>query len=205
MKKYIIVLLGLLFFSTNINCQEKKITIKVKDIRNKPIAGAIILFDFEKQETTTNSNGVYKTKLKFVPKEISAFHPKIGIKKISYNGETDLIIQIKNEDEINSANNPPIIVAEHTNHFNNIYDYIRGKVSGVNVSSDGTIRIRGYNSINGNMSPLLILNGVEISRESFSAIRPDDINSITVLKGPETSRYGFRGANGVIIVKTIFN
>lgn len=202
MKKYLLILLGVLFLSTNIYSQEKKITIKVKDSKNKPVAGAVILLDFEKQETLTNSKGVFKTKLKFEPKEISAFHPKVGIKKIKYNGETDLIIKIKKGNDINLATNPPKKIAIHTNQFNNIYDYLRGKISGVNVSSDNTISIRGYNSINGNMTPLFILNDVNVSQEVFSRIVPSDIKSVTVLKGPETTIYGVRGANGVILVKT---
>ena len=83
-----------------------------------------------------------------------------------------------------------------------IYDYLRGQIAGVNVSSDEEITIRGYNSINGDMTPLFILNETTVSKEIFGNIRPLDIKSVTVLKGPETTRYGVRGANGVIIVTT---
>lgn len=198
MKKYIFILLGVLFFSANIYAQDKKITIKVIDVNNKPIAGAIILFDFEKQKNWTNSNGIYKTKLKFEPKEISAFHPNIGIKKIKYNGENNLIIKIKKGNDLNLSANRQ----ENSGQFSTIYDYLRGKFPGVHVSSDNTIAIRGYNSINGNMTPLFILNETNVSQDVFGAIIPNDIKSVTVLKGPETTRYGVRGANGVIIVKT---
>ncbi|GGK44157.1 MULTISPECIES: TonB-dependent receptor plug domain-containing protein [Flavobacteriaceae] len=204
MKKNIIILFVALFFSSNINSQEKKLTIIVKDIDNKAVAGAIILFDNVKQRIWTNSSGMFKTKIKTEPREVSAFHPNIGIKTIKYDGQNKLTIVIKGGDDLDLIVNSVKQKMVNAIQYNTIYDYLRGKVSGLNVSSDGVIRIRGYNSVNGNMSPLLILNGVEVSKESFSAIRPDDIKTITVLKGPETSRYGFRGANGVIIVKTIF-
>jgi TonB-dependent SusC/RagA subfamily outer membrane receptor len=205
MKQIIFIFFVALFFNSNIYSQEKKLTINVKDIDNKDVAGAIILFDNVKQRVWTNSNGQFKTKIQTEPKEISAFHPNIGIKTIKYDGQNKLTIVIKGGDDLDLIVNPVEQKMVNAMQYNSIYDYLRGKVSGVNVSSDGVIRIRGYNSVNGSMSPLLILNGVEISQESFSAIRPDDIKSVTVLKGPETSRYGFRGANGVIIVKTIFN
>ena len=202
MKKYILILLGVIFFSTNINSQEKKITIKVKDSNNKSVKGAIILFDLEKQNILTNSNGVFKTILKFEPKEISAFHPKIGIKKIKYNGENNLVIKIKKGNDLKLPANPPKQKSGNSGQFSTIYDYLRGKVSGVHVSSDNTIAIRGYNSINKNMTPLFIINGASVSQEVFGAIIPYDIKSVTVLKGPETTIYGIRGANGVILVKT---
>ena len=204
MKNYILILLGigLLFFSTSINSQEKKITIRVIDVNNKPVAGAIILFDYEKQNIWTNSNGVFKTKLKFEPKEISAFHQNIDIKKIKYNGENNLIIKIKKGNDLNLSANSPNQKIANSDQFNTIYDYLRGKFPGVYVSSDNTIAIRGYNSINGEMTPLFIMNGVNISQEVFGGIIPSDIKSLTVLKGPDTTLYGIRGANGVIIVKT---
>jgi TonB-dependent SusC/RagA subfamily outer membrane receptor len=200
MKKYIIAIIGVLFFTININSQEQKITIKVKDVNRKPVAGALILFDDVKQKRWTNIQGVFKTKLKTTPKKISAFHPNIGISSIEYNGQSNLSIIIKegNDTHLFSNSSKKIIPSQ----FNTIYDYIRDKVSGVNISSDNIIRIRGYNSINGNMTPLFILNGTAIPKDVFSQIMPDEIESVTVLKGPDSAIYGIRGANGVIIVKT---
>ena len=182
------------------NSQGQKILIEVKDVSRKPVAGAIILFDDVKQKRWTNDKGIFKTKLKTTPKKISAFHPNIGISTIKYNGQSNISIIIKKGNDtylFSNASNKII-----SSQFNNIYDYIRGKVSGINISSDNIIRIRGYNSINGNMTPLFILNGVEIPKDIFSQIMPDEIESVTVLKGPDSAIYGIRAANGVIIVKT---
>ena len=200
MKKYIIILIGVLFFNINMNSQEQKIIIEVTDISRKPVAGAIILFDDVKQKRWTNDKGIFKTKLKTTPKKISAFHPNIGISVIKYNGQSIISIIIKkgNDTHLFSNSSNKIISSQ----FNSIYDYIRDKVSGVNISSDNIIRIRGYNSINGNMTPLFILNGTQIPKDVFSQIMPDEIESVTVLKGPDSAIYGIRAANGVIIVKT---
>jgi len=202
MKKYVLFLLGVLFFNTSIHSQEKKITIRVKDVNNNPVSGAIILLDTVKQNLLTNSDGVFKTILKFEPKEISAFHPNIGIKKVQYNGKNKLTVKIRKGNDLNLATNYSKQKNDNSVKYNSIYDYLRGKVAGVHISSDNSIVIRGYNTINGNMTPLFILNGTNVSQEVFGRIIPHDIKSVTVLKGPETTIYGVRGSNGVILVKT---
>jgi len=196
MKKNIL-LFGAFILCLNLFAQSKKLTIKVLDGNNNPVAGAIILFDDVRQKRWTNSNGIFKTKLELEPKQISAFHPKIGIKKIKYNGTKKLFIKIKKGKNLYAKDN------SNRNQFYNIYDYLRGKFPGVNIASDNTITIRGFNTVNGSTTPLFILNGLSIAQETFSIISPSDIKSIKVLKGPDTAIYGARGANGVIVVKTM--
>jgi TonB-dependent SusC/RagA subfamily outer membrane receptor len=101
-------------------------------------------------------------------------------------------------------------LSENTNYKNDnpiqyrdIYDYLRGKVPGVSIDSENRIIIRGYNTIYGNRNPLFILNGNQVEQEVFSNIVPTDIKYVKILKGTETSAYGSRGANGVIIVQTL--
>jgi len=107
---------------------------------------------------------------------------------------------------------------------------LEGKVAGVNISSLGTgpggsskIRIRGQSAITGGDNPLIVINGVPINSQSFNgstvgvngggvysdggdsyaSINPDDIESMTVLKGaPAAALYGSRAANGVIMITT---
>lgn len=202
MKKHIIILLGLLFLCLSVNAQSKKIKIIVKDISNNLVTNAVILFDNVRQKKTTNSFGVLKTKLKSDPKEISAFHPIIGIKKIKYNGEEEIVIIIGKDNDANKIDiNSEGMNSEYKN-FNTIYECLRGAVSGVNVASNNSITIRGFNTVNGSTTPLFILNGLNVGQDTFGKIIPYTIKSLTVLKGPEASRYGVRGANGVIEVVT---
>ena len=91
----------------------------------------------------------------------------------------------------------------------NFSQALRGEVSGVQVTtgsgapgSDATIRIRGTGSVNGNRSPLYVVDGAPYASD-ISAINPADIADITILKdGAATSIYGSRGSNGVILVTT---
>ena len=85
---------------------------------------------------------------------------------------------------------------------------LTGRFPGVIVSQspDGglVVRIRGSQSVYGD--PLYEIDGVTIQpgpNGSLSGINPNDIESIKVLKSAaETSMYGSRGANGVIVIKT---
>jgi TonB-linked SusC/RagA family outer membrane protein len=111
-----------------------------------------------------------------------------------------------------------------------VVDQLAGKVSGVTITGSGTqggssnIIIRGSNSITGNNQPLFIVDGVAINNRGrgtgsatnggdpnggwdfgsgIADLNPDDISSMSVLKGPNAAAlYGSRAANGVIIITT---
>jgi TonB-linked SusC/RagA family outer membrane protein len=105
----------------------------------------------------------------------------------------------------------------------NLVNSMNGKMAGVNiVSSSGApgasaaIRIRGNTSITGSNSPLFVVDGVPISNDEVGNgvggvdnsnraidINPNDVASMSVLKGPAaTALYGIRAANGAIIITT---
>lgn len=83
--------------------------------------------------------------------------------------------------------------------YSNIYDYLRGRVAGVDVRPNNQVIIRGINTINASTDPLFIVNGIEVP--DISNIPPHDVKSITVLKDASASIYGARGGNGVIIIE----
>lgn len=86
---------------------------------------------------------------------------------------------------------------------------LAGRVAGVVVTRtpDGgiAVRVRGGTSIHGNNAPLYVVDGMTFEPGPSGAligINPNDIESIRVLKDPaETSMYGSRGANGVIVIR----
>ncbi|GGG74508.1 SusC/RagA family TonB-linked outer membrane protein [Parapedobacter pyrenivorans] len=86
---------------------------------------------------------------------------------------------------------------------------LRGTVAGVNITdngrpgSDGTIRIRGANSISASNNPLIVLDGIIYAGGSLSDINSTDIESIDILKDASASAiYGSLAANGVILITT---
>ena len=63
--------------------------------------------------------------------------------------------------------------------------------------------IRGISTIGGATSPLIVLDGVEISAGDLNTLDPEIIESFSVLKdATATAMYGSRGANGVMIITT---
>jgi len=103
---------------------------------------------------------------------------------------------------------------------------LAGKVAGV-VVTQGTggpgggsrVIIRGNNSITGNNQPLIVVDGIPIDASGSNSggdvysttvtgggitdINPDDIESISVLKGPNAAAlYGSRAGNGVLLITT---
>ncbi|MDO5980168.1 SusC/RagA family TonB-linked outer membrane protein [Flavivirga spongiicola] len=87
---------------------------------------------------------------------------------------------------------------------------LAGRVAGVQVSAGGgepgagmDIVIRGGNTVNGDNSPLYVMDGFIIENFNPGLVDPSDIESMTVLKDASaTAIYGVRGANGVIIITT---
>ncbi|MVN21550.1 SusC/RagA family TonB-linked outer membrane protein [Mucilaginibacter arboris] len=109
---------------------------------------------------------------------------------------------------------------------------LSGKVAGVQITASGGtpgagayIQLRGQNSLTGDNQPLFIVDGVPVDNsQNYSGdpsqgknnllqgaantnraadINPNDIESISVLKGPSAAAlYGFRAANGAIIITT---
>ncbi|NCT08880.1 MAG: TonB-dependent receptor plug domain-containing protein [Flavobacteriia bacterium] len=217
MKKYLfpIILTLILQLTIDLNSQEKNkfnfkapLRIFVKDSLNKPIPGAIIFLDNLKQKQITDKNGFVAIKIKKTPQKISVFSPIYGIQDFfSYENTQNVIIKYNQKalktnigvtEQIITTENK--VVSNTKFQFTNIYEYLRGRVAGVVVSSDNKILIRGTTSFNASTEPLFILNGIPIS--SVDDIAPSDIKSVTVLKGPETAKYGVRGSNGVILIQT---
>ena len=91
----------------------------------------------------------------------------------------------------------------------NATNALEGITSGVQFTSasgqpgsSGSIRIRGFGSINADSNPLYVVDGVPFDG-SISNINSDDIESITVLKDAASSAlYGARAANGVVLITT---
>jgi len=119
-----------------------------------------------------------------------------------------------------------------TNRSPNVMSGLQGKMSGVNISTMGTgpagsvkVRIRGQSSFSSVNSPLIVINGVPMDNTTYgiggglgsrggqvnnsdggdglASINPDDIESMTVLKGATASAlYGSRAKDGVIMITT---
>jgi len=82
--------------------------------------------------------------------------------------------------------------------YTSMYDYLRGRVPGVEVTSGNKIIIRGVSTNSGDTDPLILVDGVEVA--DLSSVNPMDVDDVTVLKDASASIYGVRGGNGVILI-----
>lgn len=86
-------------------------------------------------------------------------------------------------------------------------ELVKGKIAGLSIvkssgdpNATSSIMLRGIGTITGNVSPLVLVDGVE---GSLTTVAPDNIASIDVLKDASAAAiYGTRGANGVILITT---
>ena len=109
----------------------------------------------------------------------------------------------------------------------NAVSALSGNVAGVQVTAPSAmggstkVSIRGINSVVGNNNPLIVIDGIPLDNSNYNGastenggggrdygnasadINPDDIESVTVLKGgPASALYGSRASNGVIMYTT---
>jgi len=108
----------------------------------------------------------------------------------------------------------------------NVLGAIAGKVAGVSINSTGgtgssvSMIIRGATSLSNDNQPLFVVDGVPIANtlnnvgqigtdnrvdygNAISSINPDDIDNVSILKGPSAAAlYGSRAGNGVVLITT---
>lgn len=98
-------------------------------------------------------------------------------------------------------------VSDSKDYYTSLADFLR-RMPGVSVTGSGEnvqVRMRGVNSFNTGVTPLYVIDGQSVGTsysQANSMVDPRDIDYVKVLKGPEVSTYGMRGANGVIEIFT---
>lgn len=198
----------------------------VKDSQGNPVPGATVAVKGTSQGTITDFDGVFSIEVSGQnPVLIFSF---VGMKaqEVTVAGKSVIDITLE-EDAVGieevvaigygtvKKSNLTASVSKITNEalearpVSSVSEAFQGQLAGVSAqASNGgipgeelTIRIRGVNTINGNSSPLYVIDGVP--RDNMSDISPSDIATIQILKDASaTAIYGSRGANGVVLIET---
>jgi TonB-linked SusC/RagA family outer membrane protein len=228
--------------------QDRQITGKVTELDKSALPGASVLIKGTTRGTTTNSEGLYKiavkegatlviTSLGYEKKEVKVSSQSvINISLISANAELEEVmvttafgLDKKKRDlgyAVQTVNGDEIAETGRENIFNALQSRVAGATVNTTSGAPGAssaLVLRGFNSLSGNNSPLIVIDGLSINNGTFSQgftasgssnrdndfsnrlsdINPNDIESITVLKGPEaTALYGIDAGSGAIIIKT---
>lgn len=206
--------------------QQETVTGKVIDRTGEGIPGATIVWKGTNTGTVSDFDGNFT--LTRVPNNTTLVFSFIGMKTKEVVNTTENNIRVTLEDEdialeelvvtalnisrekkslgyaVQDVSGDRVVQAKELN----VANALAGKVSGVHVTQGGgglggggsRIIIRGETSLAGNNTPMAVIDGVP---GGMNDVAPEDIESISVLKGPAAAAlYGSRAGAGVIIITT---
>ena len=225
MRKFVLLIMAVLSVNVLTLAQNKQISGTITGPEGRPIAGATVLVDGTSIGTTTNANGQFTIQ---APANGTLSVSFIGYasKAVNIAGKTRLDITLKEDthaiDDVivvaygtakkeSFTGSVAVVKGEELEHrkVSNVTKALDGLAPGVQVTSGSgqpgsgtTVAIRGFGSINATSTPLYVVDGIPYDG-AISAINPDDIASISILKDASASvLYGARGANGVVLINT---
>ncbi|MCM1076354.1 MAG: SusC/RagA family TonB-linked outer membrane protein [Bacteroides sp.] len=221
----LLLLMVCAILTLNVSAQTRKITGTVTDDAGDPMAGVSVMIKGTNQGTATNVDGKYT--LHAAPGSVIEFSYIGYLTKSVTIGERSVINITMNEDV--KALDEVVIVAYGAQKKSSITGAItqigsetieKRPITTVTAALEGTtpgltttanygapgesssIQIRGISTVNGDTSPLYVVDGIPYPG-SISDINPDDVQSISVLKDAASAAlYGNRAANGVILITT---
>jgi len=205
--------------------QEKTITGTVTD-ESGPLPGVSIIIKGTTTGTETDFDGKYTIKAKIGDVLIFSFvgmskqEKKVGISNtinvvmVADNVLDEVVVigygnTTKEKSSIASVTIGAKTIESRPNA--SFVQTLSGQVAGLSITTNSgqpggnsIVNLRGISSINGDTEPLFIIDGAPVDQDNFRSLNPNEIASISVLKDAgATAIYGNRGANGVIIIKTL--
>ena len=235
------MVLGLfLFVFGTVLAQEKNVSGTVTDQDGLPLPGVSILVVGTSVGTQTDFDGNYSIMasvggtLRFSyigQKTVERTVGSSAVINVQMQEDAQVLAEVvltalgleKKKDEDLSSSTAVNVDALKKSGETGVIQSLTGKTSGLLITKStgdpgagAYIQIRGQNTILGSGSPLIILDGVQISNTSVGSntagvvqqsrlndINPEDIESVTVLKGAAAAAvYGTGAANGVLVIKT---
>ena len=231
--------------------QEQKVQISgsVVDTKGQPLPGVTILLKGTTVGCVTDSEGNFRLELPMRENIVLSFS-FVGMKtiEVAYSGQKEMKVVLEEEitemeqvnvistgyydiDKSKMTGAVEVVTAREIagKGYTSIDEVLRGTLAGVSVmnvsgrpGAQAQIRIRGVNSLTGNMEPMWIVDGMPMQgnlptsvgvgatdlentvlTSGIGNISPDDVESITILKDAAAAAiYGSRAANGVIVINT---
>jgi TonB-linked SusC/RagA family outer membrane protein len=198
---------------------------KITDDKGEAVAGAAVQVKGTGRGAVTNENGEYEINVTNANAILVISSLGFDKQEIPVNGRNYVAVSLKavaadmkelivvgygeqRKATVSSAITSVSSATFRDQPVNRLDQVLQGRAAGVQVTNASgapggavRIRIRGSNSINGDNSPLYVVDG--FIGADFSSINPDDIETLQVLKdAAATAIFGSRGANGVVIITT---
>lgn len=228
MRRLLLIMLGLLFISTQILAQNRTVHGTVSDNNGQPLPGVSVRIVGTTGGTTTTSNGTFSVAIPATAKSLEFSYVGFNNQTVAIPASGNIAISLTPSD--NTTMNAVVVTgyqrikkSEYAGSATKItserinlvpiasFDQIlQGKAPGVSVlagsgqpGASARVEIRGSTSITGGNEPLYVIDGMPVEQGVFQSINPNDFESVDVLTDAiATAPYGNRGANGVIVATT---
>lgn len=232
MRRLLMLMLGVLCTITQLLAQTRTVSGSVTDEKGAPIPNASVLIKGTNNGVTTAADGSFSINVPANANTLSISSVGYAAQDVNVSNRSSVQVQLHtgeaNLQEVvvvgyssttkeAFTGSAKVVSGEQLNNKNvsNVSQALAGEVSGVRVINTSgqpgtvaTIRIRGIGSVNGNRSPLYVIDGVPYAGntndiQGLNSLNMEDVASVTVLKdAAATAIYGSRGANGVIVITT---
>lgn len=209
-RKIIIIVACFVLLANNLQAQGK-FKSKVVDVKNAPVAGAVITVKGGSQSAVSSANGEFVI-------ELPAQDVLIKVEAAGYNA---------NEARLSAGYKPEVFVLNSVSEYSynqslTLDEGLQSKLTGLRVvrksgmpGEGAYLNIRGLHTLVAENYPMLVVNGVPYfsndnmslvingySGSLLSAFNVSDISSVKILKGGAAGIYGSLGSNGVVMIET---
>jgi TonB-linked SusC/RagA family outer membrane protein len=204
---------------------QKNITGTVTDVYDQPVIGANVSVKGTTNGTMTDANGTYRLSVNendvlvfsfvgYVTQEVTVTNQTtVSVKLLEdFQSMEEVVVvgygTIRKSDMTGAVSSVKSSQFEEHRGIVSLTDVLQGRASGLQITKGAAepggsvrMRIRGANSILGNNSPLIVIDG--FIGADYNLLNPNDVESVEILKdASSTAIYGSRGSNGVILVTT---
>jgi len=162
--------------------------------KNNVLIVSYIGFESKEVHVTSHNVKIYLKKAAYELDEVQVVGTALGLKRPAKElGYSATII-----------NNAKLTEGSPTNTLTGLSSKVAGlriNMYDSKVDPDFKVVLRGYRSLTGNNEPIYVVDGMPIP--NINRLNPNDIESITVLKGANAAAlYGSEGVNGALIITT---
>lgn len=223
MKKIVVdvmLIMTIICFATTFSySQENSVTGLVTTFDSIPVTNAVVKVKSSNEVVHTDSLGNFTIRCKpsdvvkisargFSTKRVK-LHKKVSILLVNLilksqpKGENVNIGygHVRDQDKLSAISSLSDKHSEFSS-YSNMFDLIRGRFAGVQVTSDGEIIVRGIKSLNASSAALIVVDGTVVDPGYLYNLSPQIVKRIDILKDAAAAVYGSRGANGVVLIET---
>ncbi|GAA4395909.1 TonB-dependent receptor [Nibrella viscosa] len=214
--------------STSRLAAEQPVSGKITDEKGAPLPGVSIVIKGSTRGTTSDNNGQYKLTVPNGNAVLIVSFVGYTRQEIAVNNRSVIDLQLEVDDKsleevvvvgygvqkkvnLTGAVSTVDSKAIEGRPVNNLGSALQGVTPGLVITRQAAqpgreslgIQIRGVTSANGNVDPLVVLDGVSVPSNTLTTMNPNDVESISVLKDAAAAAiYGAQAAGGVILITT---